>query len=132
MSSKILTYDWFEPGALLGEWENTLDTELLAHWQSIFGQSAADRPAQAAGVTVVCMMRAYLSVVCPRPPGNIHTRQKFSLINMPVKGETILSRIWCEDKEKRKGRNYLYLETRGFGQEERPLYEGQMSLIWAA
>lgn len=132
MTTQVLTYDSFQPGSFLGEWESRIDASLLSGWQEIFGNDDADAPARIAGIVVIGMMRSYLEVVQPRPPGNIHTRQKLSLKRLPQAGETIRSGVWCQDKHQKRGRNYLYLEVSGKDSDDQLIYTGQMSLIWAA
>lgn len=130
--SSVFTYESFTPGAVLGDWEESLDAGLVAAWERLFGTRASDQSAQRAGLTVALMMRAYLHVVTPRPPGNIHARQLLSIQGLPRPGETVRSRVRCIDKEIRRDRRYLQLEVSGTGERERALYIGRMRLIWAA
>lgn len=126
------TYDRFQPGAMLGVWEETMNAELIAQWSELFGAHDSDTAARSHGLTVACMMRAYLGVVSPRPPGNIHARQKLSIIAPPKVDEAIRNEVWCVGKELRKERRYLTIEVKGDGEGGRPLYTGELSLIWAA
>ena len=48
------------------------------------------------------MMRAYLNVVTPRPPGNIHARQVLAVQALPQAGELVRSSIRCLGKEMRR------------------------------
>src|SRR5690606_41824457 len=75
----VLTYDSFTPGTELGHWEESVDAGLIATWESLFGDNEQDRPARQTGLCVALMMRAFLKVVAPRPPGNIHARQIMTL-----------------------------------------------------
>lgn len=131
MTNSALTFDDFTPGQKLGETENTIEPDLLKEWLDLFGQNDSQKNVAQASALTISMMRAYLETVSPRPPGNIHTRQKLKLINLPFPGETIKSQIWCHDKEFRKNRNYLYLNMEGKGENSRQIYTGQMTLIWA-
>lgn len=130
--SALYTYDYFTPGSVLGDWEEPLDARLLALWERLFGARAQDAPARQAGLAVALMMRAYLNVVTPRPPGNIHARQALSVHGLPGSGERVRSTVRCLGKEIRGERRYLQLEVAGEGAAGRPLYTGRMSLIWAA
>lgn len=125
------TYDTFIPGATLGDWEEPLDDRLVKAWKRLFGDQT-DQSAQRAGLIVALMMRAYLNVVAPRPPGNIHARQELSIQDLPQPGEVIRSRVRCISKEIRRDRRYLQLEISGWGEQNRALYTGNMRLIWAA
>lgn len=130
--SDLYTYERFTPGAVLGDWEEPLDANLLAVWERLFGAQAQDAPARQAGLAVALMMRAYLNIVAPRPPGNIHARQELTVRNLPLAGEVVQSRVRCLDKEMRRDRRYLQLEVSGKGAGGRALYTGKMNLIWAA
>jgi len=127
----VLTYDSFTPGTELGHWEESVDAGLIATWESLFGDNEQDRPARQTGLCVALMMRAFLNVVAPRPPGNIHARQIMTIESLPQPGDTVHSRIRCIDKEIRRDRRYLELEVTGHDASQRPLYIGKMSLIWA-
>ncbi len=130
--SELYTYERFTPGALLGDWEEPLDPGLAALWERLFGNQPQDAPARQAGLAVALMMRAYLNVVTPRPPGNIHARQVLAVQALPQAGERVRSSIRCLGKEMRRDRRYLQLEVSGEGEDGRALYTGQMNLIWAA
>lgn len=130
--SELYTYERFTPGALLGHWEEPLSPSLMSAWERLFGDQPQDAPARQAGLAVALMMRAYLNVVTPRPPGNIHARQVLDVRGLPQSGELVRSSIRCVDKEIRRDRRYLQLEVSGTGADGRALYTGQMNLIWAA
>lgn len=130
--TRLYTYETFAPGAVLGHWEEPLDPRLADAWERLFGTRASDQPARQAGLAVALMMRAYLNVVTPRPPGNIHAHQALALDNLPRAGEMVRSRVQCLDKEVRRERRYIHLEVSGTGEHGRPLYTGQMRLIWGA
>lgn len=133
MSAPIL-FDDFKPGTRMGETSLVYGAELAGQWERIFGASAdsADRAAQGASIATVMMMRAYMSVVSPRPPGNVHARQHLMLDDVPVQDERVRVEISCVGKELRRGRRYVDLEVIGTGEGGRPLYRGLMNLIWAA
>lgn len=75
MSQQILWED-FQPGASLGEITLGFEDRLSQAWRDIFGHGHANGPAEAAGVAVAMMMRGYLGMVTPRPPGNVHTSEQ--------------------------------------------------------
>ncbi len=128
----LITYDTFSPGTLLGEWEETLDSSLPLSWIQLFGTAPVDAPAQQAGLAVILMIRAYLNVVTPRPPGNVHAKQVFTLERLPKPGDTVCSHIRCLSKEIRRERRYVELGAIGTGDDGHTIYTGRMSLIWAA
>lgn len=130
--SKPITFVDFQPGTTLGEHVETYDANMAQAWQRIFGQDQGDDAAEAASVAVVLSMRAFLGVVTPRPPGNVHAREKFTLASLPRPGEAVRTVISCAAKEIKRERFYVYLEVNGTGDGGRALFTGCMSLIWAA
>lgn len=132
MSAPIL-FDDFKPGSRIGGTSLVYETELANQWERIFGASSgdADRAAKGASIATVMMMRAYMSVVAPRPPGNVHARQHILLDDVPAQGETVHVEISCVAKEFRRERRYVELQVDGTGDGGRPLYRGHMTLIWA-
>jgi hypothetical protein len=133
--SEIFTFDKFQPGTVLGETVVTFDAVLAQGWQRIFGdapQDGANDAAEGAGLAVVMMMRAYLGVVTPRPPGNVHSRQRLAMQGVPRQGEAIRTVMRCESKELKRERRYVELRATGTGDGGRPIYDGLLTLIWAA
>jgi hypothetical protein len=131
----VVTYDDFVPGQILGETTESFDPALTDGWQRIFGarpEDGAGGAAEGAGIAVVMMMRAYLAVVTPRPPGNIHGRQAFALVDAPRLGERIRTVVTCVDKQIKRDRRQVELQTQGTGEGGRLICTGRMTLIWAA
>jgi hypothetical protein len=131
----VITFDDFQPGTVLGETTEVASDTLAGRWQRIFGARAEDGAggaAEGASLVVVMMMRAYLGVVTPRPPGNVHARQQFALQAPPRRGEAVRSVVSCAAKEMRRGRRYVELLVQGSGDDGRAIYTGRLSLVWAA
>jgi hypothetical protein len=131
----VITFEDFNPGAVMGESVEVFDEMLAQRWQKIFGDHSADGAnvaAEGASLAVVMMMRAYLNVVAPRPPGNVHARQRFSLESTPRQGEAIRTVIACIEKEFKRERRYVELQAWGTGEGGRSIFSGRMTLIWAA
>lgn len=131
MKPPILWED-FQPGALLGEITQAFEPSLATAWRDIFGHDSAGGPAEGAGIAVAMMMRGYLGVVTPRPPGNVQARQRFTLNAVPQQGEAIRTVVTCVSKEIKRERRYLDLEVRGTGAAGRAVYTGTLTIIWAA
>lgn len=131
MTAPIL-YEHFRPGAPMGEVVHAFDATLSDAWQRIYGRAGAGGPAEGAGIAVAMMMRAFLTVVAPRPPGNIHARQQLALESLPQPGESIRTTVTCVSKEIRRERRYVDLDVRGTGPDGRPIYRGLLSIVWAA
>jgi hypothetical protein len=129
--SGLLRYDDFEPGRVLGEAIETVVPEMARSWQAIFGAADAGGPAEGASLALVLMMRAYCRAVAPRPPGNVHARQRFALAATPRSGETVRTVVRCVGKEIKRERRYVELETAGTGEAGRALFTGKMTLVWA-
>ena len=131
MKPACLCHADFLPGSALGEHVEAYSPELAAAWRAIFG-TAEPGPAEGASLALVLAMRAYLTVVSPRPPGNVQARQRFTLHRQPRAGETVRSEVRCLDKQIKRERRYLDLQVQGQGDDASPIYTGVLSLIWAA
>ena len=133
-AAKPILFDDFVPGALMGERDEVYDATQAARWQALFGtQGSQDSvDAEAASMAVINMMRGYLNLVTPRPPGNMHARQRLQMRNLPEPGETIRVAVRCIAKEVRRERKYMELQVTGNGTQGRALFDAQLTLIWAA
>lgn len=135
MSAAPILFDDFRPGAVMGEQVQVYDAQQAQRWQAIFGdqpQDGANGFAEGASMAVVNMMRAFLHVVTPRPPGNVHAKQQLRMQAIPQQGEAIRVTVQCAGKEMRRERRYVELKVQGTGTQGRPLFEGLITLIWAA
>ena len=128
MNAQHISFADFEPGRPLGEHVEACSPALATAWRGIFAGASAT---EGASLAVVLAMRAYLTVVSPRPPGNIQARQRFRMHSQPRIDETVRSEVRCIDKQIRRGRFYVDLQVQGTGEDGRSLYTGVMSLIWA-
>jgi hypothetical protein len=121
-------------GHTFGEISFTLDAGRLAQWDAIYGgDQNLDNSARAlpVGLLVTCMMEAYLSLIQPRPPGNIHAGQSLVFGTGHVRlGDTVNVTVICQDKTERKGRGWVTLAaTVAHGDET--LLRGEIQVIWA-
>ena len=135
MKADPILFADFLPGVPMGEYEEVYDAQQAGRWQSIFGstsQGCVNTAPEAASMAVVAMMRAFLHVVTPRPPGNVHARQQLQMHALPRLGETMRIAVACVGKEIRRERRYVDLSVRATGDGGRALFEGRISLIWAA
>lgn len=132
--TKPLLYADLIPNTVMGQQEDRFDKKMSDQWQAIFHQTARveNDAAQRASIALVLAMRAMLTVVAPRPPGNVHARQKITTYELPQLNETIHSKVTCLHKEIKRERRYVDFEVIGHGADGRKIYEAQMSLIWAA
>ncbi len=131
-------FDDFNPGQSLGCCELDYDVALVQGWRRIFGESESEAgagsnsQAEAASAAVILMMRAYLDVVSPRPPGNIQAKQSIAFATLPVAGDRLSIAIDCRAKEMKRGRRYVELLARGRNQDGTPVFQGLLTLVWAA
>lgn len=132
MSAPIL-FDDFVAGTRMGETRVVYQPELAGQWEQIFGTPSgdSDHAAEGASIATVMMMRAYMSVVTPRPPGNMHARQQLVLDSVPRLHEAVRTEVSCAAKEIRRDRRYVELQLDATGDGGRAIYRGRMTLIWA-
>lgn len=132
--NSVWLFDDFQPGQLLGSRSETVGDELLQHLRQVYGTDGnrpLSRP-EAATLAMVVMMRSYLGIVTPRPPGNIHARQQFQLAALPEPGESLRVELHCQSKEMRRDRRYVNFQAVGTGRSGRAIFNGILTLIWAA
>lgn len=128
----MITFDDFEPGRSFGAAPVTLDDALWAGWTRLFPEDADCAPDMPEGMTAVLAMRAYLTLVAPRPPGNVHASQSFAITRLPKRGETVTTEVACAGRELRNGRRWVDLATDSRDAAGAPLFTGRMRLIWAS
>jgi len=126
----VMLWEHFQPGGTLGEMTQVFEEPLAQTWRSIFGHDTTQ--AEASGIAIAMMMRGFLGVVSPRPPGNIHARQRFNLHALPQPGERVRTVVTCLSKEVKRERRYVDFQLQANGTHDRPLYDGILTLIWAA
>ena len=132
---KPILYADLTPNTVIGEHIDLYTKEMSDKWQSIFKSSINDRQVHAsenASIAIVLAMRAMLTVIAPRPPGNVHARQQFKNHALPKLNETIHSVVKCLNKEIKRDRRYVDFEVIGTNAAGNLIYEARMSLIWAA
>ena len=129
----LLTFDSFEPDALLGSFSDLADDRTVRLWGRLYPWDAAvtDQPLPA-GLATVLSMRAYMHIVSPRPPGNIHAGMSIDLIAPVMLNAPVSTEISCLGKELRRGHRFVKLISRSSDQGGRPLFAARMSMIWAA
>lgn len=131
MNGPIL-WEHFHAGNVLGSTTLAYDEPMSQAWERIFGVDDARSAAEAASIATALMMRGYLSVVAPRPPGNLHARQRLTVESLPRRGDRIDMVVVCQSKELRRDRRYVDLQVSGQAGDGRALFVGVMSLVWAA
>lgn len=128
---KPILYENLTAHSLMGTHVDVYDQAMSDRWRSIF-TSESMSGAEQASMALVLAMRALLTVVAPRPPGNVHARQQINSHSLPRPGEKVRSEVMCVSKEIKRERKYVDFAVKGLGEDDRVLYEAKMSLIWAA
>jgi acyl dehydratase len=124
-------FDGFVVGELLGEHSLLLGENEMTEWEWLFPGTVLGGTAPPGFVAVVTM-RSFLSIVTPRPPGNVHGSQRFDLHRLPKVGEMLATRITCVGKEIKHERKWVDFSTETVGQGGELCFEGRMSIAWAA
>jgi hypothetical protein len=129
-----LLFDHFQANTLMGQHVEVFEPSFARAWRTIFDlpDSTQPYPGELSSLALAMAMRAYLTVVSPRPPGNVHARQQFQMHSLPDIGETVTTQVVCVGKEIRRERRYVDLQVQASGRAARPLFTGEMRLIWAA
>ncbi len=127
----FLTFNDFEPGKSFGTLTETPDPALLDQWSKLYPNDVVPPGAMPRGISTVLMMRAYMQLLQPRPPGNIHARQKMRLHSPIRPGDRISTELRCVSKEVRRERRYVTFEAHGTRQDGACCFEGVMTMIWA-
>ena len=128
----VITFDDFRPGANMGHATDVVDERILDLWKQLYPWDTVPAGELPPGLATVLLMRAYMRILTPRPPGNIHARQRMELIAPAKPGEEITTSLQCTGKELKRERRFVEMAARGTGMGGRLLFTGRMSLIWAA
>jgi hypothetical protein len=131
MTAPILFAD-FRPGQMLGQHAESLGRETLDRWVSLYPWDSVADGIAPSGFATLLLMRAYLTVVAPRPAGNLHVQQTFSLHDRIRLDETVTTTICCLTKEIKGSRRKVELSAKGCGSDGRDVFSGVMTLYWAA
>ena len=128
----VLTFDRFVVGKSYGSLTEAPDDALVGHWRRLYPQDDFPPDCAPPGMATVLMMRAYMHLLSPRPPGNIHARQQMTL-GAPIRlGDSVSTQVECIAKELRRERRYVTVRARGTNQHGIPCFDGVLTLIWAA
>lgn len=107
MSEKpLFTYDFYEPGKCYGEKGFEVDEATVAKWRTVY-PGDNDPGVMPGGMLAMIIIDAVLTLNAPRPPGGVHGGQTFDVIRMPRIGESLVTEVWCLDKEIKKDRKWV-------------------------
>ncbi len=132
--TRFWLFDDFVAGREVGTRTEALDDALLQQLRAVYGSAAHGTmsSAESAALAMVLMMRAYIAIVAPRPPGNGHARQRFRLETQPSMDELLRITVLCHGKEVHRERRYVDFQAIGTGRGGRSIFTGMLTLIWAA
>lgn len=127
----MFVYDSYVPGAEIGARDYLFDAAALRQWLALFPDDA-DGDRMPAGMTAVVCMRAYAEILSPRPPGNVHAAQTFTVHRMPRLGDRLTTRLRCRAKEIKRERRWVWLQSETTIADGPVAFTGDMGVIWAA
>ncbi len=128
----ILTFDGFEPGQCLGTYELTIDQKMIQLWTELYGSCLHLTGKLPLAFAPLILMRALLTVVAPRPSGNLHVGQTCKVKEMPRSDEVLTVSVTCSSKSLKKDRRVVdfTVEVRGSDSDEAMLL-GVATIFWA-
>jgi hypothetical protein len=126
----MFLYDTFEPGKLIGTRTLTLERDLLDRWFQLFPDDR-DGDRMPAGMIAVIYSRAYSDILLPRPPGNVHGAQQFSVAELPSVGDTLVTSLSCASKEMKGERRWVKFSSETRRDDKTLLFSGVMTTLWA-
>lgn len=126
----MFLYDTFEPGKLIGTRTLTLERNLFDRWFQLFPDDR-DGDRMPLGMMAVVYSRAYSDILLPRPPGNVHGAQQFSVVEMPSVGETLVTTLSCASKEMKGERRWVKFGSETRREDATLLFSGVMTTLWA-
>jgi|TARA_R110002072_G_scaffold128847_5_gene266939 hypothetical protein len=126
----MYTFDTLQPGQVIGENIQHFNDEVMAQFLDLFPDDRDQLPDLPPGMISAITMRAFLATVEPRPKGNIHGTQEFTVHKLPKLGDKIITTTICQEKEMRKNNRWIHFETRSCDQNGTLLFTGLMGVIW--
>lgn len=126
------TFDRFEAGRSFGTVRWTPDRDAFERWNALFRTCPDDQAALPAGMVSMVALRAYMTLLDQRPPGNIHAVQTMRIERLPAIGTPLETELRCRSRELRNGRRWVIFDTSTRTLDGSPCFEGSMTMLWAA
>lgn len=123
-------FETFEPGQLIGRGTLRLGRDLVEQWLTLF-PADRDGDTMPPGMMAVIYSRAYSSIVLPRPPGNVHGQQVFTVKRMPMIGDELVTDLRCEGKELKGDRRWVRFGSDTRRADGELMFSGLMTTLWA-
>lgn len=128
----MMTFDRLQAGSVLGQCDFEFSEATFGEWWALFPDDAASRPTMPSAMVAMVLMRAFMSIMSDRPPGNIHAGQKFRIVSLPVLGDRLSTQLRCLSKDIRNSRRWVTFGSETSDAAGRPLFFGEMTTLWAA
>lgn len=107
----MFLFDTFQIGDEIGTYGSVVRPEDVDAWVRLYGGEVPSSQGVPWGLVSALCMKAYLSVVTPRPPGNIHAKQSYKVFERPKVLQDITASIKCLNKEKKNDRLMVSFST---------------------
>lgn len=130
--SKVWTFDQFSPGMSFGRVRWSPDRAAFLRWNSLFRTCPVDQATLPPGMIAMVSLRAYMTLLASRPPGNIHALQQTRIQHLPLIGAALDTELRCLSCETRNGRRWVRFETLTSLEDGKPCFSGEMTMLWAA
>ncbi len=106
----VFTYDHYVPGTVYGEKAFSVDDAVVQKWRAVYPRDN-DPKVMPGGMLAMIILDAVLTYNTPRPPGGVHGGQTFKVLKMPNLGDELITEVKCLDKEIKKSRNLVRVQT---------------------
>ncbi|WP_179044467.1 hypothetical protein [Sphingobium lactosutens] len=132
MTGEAIHFADFVVGKVMGQVETPISDEKVKAWTELYPWDAEKGGEAPWSMATALMMEAYLKVVAPRPPGNLHVNQVMRIEDTAMIGEAVTIEIMCLAKHVKGVRRVVELQATGLGADRRRLFDGLITLYWAA
>lgn len=126
----MFVFETFEPGKLIGSRTLVLGRDLVEQWLTLF-PADRDGDTMPPGMMAAIYIRAYSDILVPRPPGNVHGQQLFTVNRMPKVGDELITDLSCEGKELKGDRHWVRFGSESRRADGELMFSGLMTTLWA-
>jgi hypothetical protein len=126
----MFVFETFEPGKLIGRRNMVLGRDLVEQWLTLF-PADRDGDAMPPGMMAAVYIRAYSDILVPRPPGNVHGQQLFTVNSMPKIGDELVTELSCKGKELKGDRRWVRFGSETRRADGELMFSGLMTTLWA-
>jgi hypothetical protein len=130
MPAAELDFASMEVGREYGIHDFVLDDGLVRRWLAIYS-ATLEGDEMPKGMLAVVSIRAYMAVFPNRPPGGVHTSQRYEIFSVPSVGNRLFTSMRCLSKAETSGRLWVELETATRTSDGQLRFKGVQTSIWA-